>query len=60
MNFERGDHNIDEVEINSMRVESTNPDGNEVLFLLECRYQDKYADDKWAGSVDLVVVAEVE
>jgi hypothetical protein len=59
-NFLSKDHHIDEVEINFVRLGTTQPDDTAVHFLTECRYQDKNADDKWDGRVDVVVVAEVE
>ena len=59
-NFQSQDHHIDEVEINFVRLGTIPPDPNAVHFQLECRYQDKNADDKWDGRVDLVVVADVE
>src|SRR5262245_8645984 len=58
-NFLSKDHHIDEVEINFVRLGVNPPDPNAVHFLLECRYQDKNADDKWDGHVDVVVVADI-
>lgn len=59
-NYQNDDHHIDQVEINFVRLGSNPPDPNAVLFLLECRYQDKNGDDRWDGHVDVVIVADVE
>jgi len=54
------DHQIDEIEIGIVRLGQIPPGVNAVIFQLECRYQDRNADDDWDGRVDVVVVADVE
>ena len=51
---------IDEIEIEFLRLGQNPPNPNAVLFLVECKYQDKNGDDSWDGYVDVVVIAEID
>lgn len=54
------DHKINEIEINPVKIGSSPPRPNDVLFQLECQYADKNFDDRWSGYVYLIVLADVE
>ena len=59
-NYLNKDHHIDEIEIEFLRLGQNPPNPNAVLFLVECKYQDKNGDDSWDGYVDVVVIAEID
>ena len=60
LNYRKGDHHIDEVEIEFIPVGVTPPNDRAVHILMKCRYHDTDANDTWDGYVDVVVFAEVQ
>ncbi len=60
LNFRKKDHHIDEIEIEPVNVSVIPPRDTEVNFEVNCRYEDKDANDSWDGYVDITVIAEVE
>jgi hypothetical protein len=53
--FDSADHHIDNVEADTDLVSVS---GDTVTFRVNCNYRDKNGDDRYSGSVNVLVIAE--